>query len=44
MAALIAIPVLGEVPDTAAIIGIAATSIGVALASGAIAMRRSTAA
>ena len=44
MAALIAIPVLGEVPDMAAIIGIAATSIGVALASGAIAMRRSTAA
>ncbi len=44
MAALIAIPVLGEVPDTAAIIGIAATSIGVALASGAVALRQSTAA
>jgi drug/metabolite transporter (DMT)-like permease len=42
MAALIAIPVLGEVPDTAAIIGIAATSIGVALASGALMFRRQT--
>jgi len=41
MAALIAIPVLGEVPDAAAVIGIAATSIGVVLASGVIA-RRST--
>jgi drug/metabolite transporter (DMT)-like permease len=42
MAALIAIPVLGEIPDLAAIIGIAATSIGVALASGALAARQST--
>jgi drug/metabolite transporter (DMT)-like permease len=42
MAALIAIPVLGEVPDMAAAIGIVATSIGVALASGAIAARQST--
>lgn len=41
MAALIAIPVLGETPDFAAIIGICATSIGVALASGAIALKRS---
>jgi drug/metabolite transporter (DMT)-like permease len=37
MAALIAIPVLGERPDLAATVGIAATGIGVALASGAIA-------
>ena len=43
MAALIAIPVLGEIPDIAALICIAATSIGVALASGALA-RPSTAA
>lgn len=42
MAALIAIPVLGEWPDAAAIAGIAATSVGVVLASGALA--RSTAA
>jgi drug/metabolite transporter (DMT)-like permease len=42
MAALIAIPVLGEIPDMAAIIGIAATSVGVALASGAVAARQST--
>jgi hypothetical protein len=33
--------VLGETPDTAAIIGIAATSIGVALASGAVVLRGS---
>jgi drug/metabolite transporter (DMT)-like permease len=42
MAALIAIPVLGEMPDTAAIVGVVATSIGVALASGAIHARQST--
>jgi drug/metabolite transporter (DMT)-like permease len=42
MAALIAIPVLGEVPDAAAVLGIAATSIGVVLASGVIAARRAT--
>jgi drug/metabolite transporter (DMT)-like permease len=41
MAALIAIPILGEIPDLAALIGILATSLGVALASGAIALRRS---
>jgi drug/metabolite transporter (DMT)-like permease len=40
MAALIAIPVLGEVPDLAAGVGIVATSIGVALASGAISLHR----
>ncbi len=42
MAALIAVPVLGEVPDMAAIAGIVATSIGVALASGAIHARQTT--
>jgi drug/metabolite transporter (DMT)-like permease len=36
MAAVIAIPVLGEAPDMAAVVGIVATSIGVALASGAV--------
>jgi drug/metabolite transporter (DMT)-like permease len=36
LAALIAIPILGEIPDLAAIIGVVATSIGVALASGAV--------
>lgn len=36
LAALIAVPVLGEHPDTAAIIGIVATGLGVALASGAV--------
>jgi drug/metabolite transporter (DMT)-like permease len=41
MAALIAVPVLGEVPDTAAVVGIVATSVGVALASGAVGARRS---
>jgi drug/metabolite transporter (DMT)-like permease len=35
LAALIAIPVLGEWPDAAATVGIAATAIGVALAAGA---------
>lgn len=35
LAALIAIPVLGEIPDAAAITGIVATGIGVVLASGA---------
>jgi drug/metabolite transporter (DMT)-like permease len=35
LVAILAIPVLGEVPDTLAIVGIAATSFGVALASGA---------
>ena len=36
LAALLAIPVLGEHPDVAAIIGVVGTGIGVALASGAI--------
>lgn len=35
LAAAIAIPMLGEHPDTAAVIGVVATGIGVALASGA---------
>ena len=35
LAALLAIPALGEIPAGAAIIGIVATSVGVALASGA---------
>ncbi|QFR33292.1 DMT family transporter [Ancylobacter sp. TS-1] len=35
LAALIAVPVLGEHPDLPAIIGVAATGLGVALASGA---------
>ncbi len=40
LAALIAVPVLGEHPDAAAITGIVATGLGVALASGAISLRR----
>jgi drug/metabolite transporter (DMT)-like permease len=44
MAAVIAIPVLGEAPDMAALVGIVATSIGVALASGAMSLRKSAAA
>ncbi len=36
LAAAIAIPMLGEHPDTAAIIGVVGTGIGVALASGAL--------
>lgn len=36
LAAVIAVPVLGEYPDTAAIIGVVATGVGVTLASGAI--------
>ncbi|QJP16518.1 DMT family transporter [Starkeya sp. ORNL1] len=40
LAALIAVPVLGEHPDAAAITGIVATGLGVALASGAISVRR----
>ncbi|MBS9479193.1 DMT family transporter [Ancylobacter radicis] len=39
LAALIAIPVLGEHPDLAAIIGVIATGVGVALASGAFGAR-----
>lgn len=35
LAAVIAVPVLGEHPDTAAIIGVVATGVGVTLASGA---------
>lgn len=35
LAAMIAVPVLGEHPDTAAMIGVVATGFGVALASGA---------
>jgi drug/metabolite transporter (DMT)-like permease len=35
LVAILAIPVLGEVPDSVAVIGIVATSFGVALASGA---------
>ena len=42
LAALIAIPVLGEVPDLAAVIGVVATSIGVALASGAVHARHTS--
>jgi drug/metabolite transporter (DMT)-like permease len=42
MAALIAIPALGELPDAAAVLGIAATSVGVVFASGVIAARQST--
>jgi drug/metabolite transporter (DMT)-like permease len=38
LAALIAIPVLGEVPSTASMIGIGATTLGVALMTGAISM------
>lgn len=40
LAALIAVPALGEHPDTAAIIGVAATGVGVVLASGAFSGRR----
>jgi drug/metabolite transporter (DMT)-like permease len=36
IAALVAIPVLGEWPDAATVLGIAAVTIGVALASGAL--------
>ena len=36
IAALIALPVLGERPDVATSLGIVAVSLGVALASGAI--------
>ena len=36
LAALIAVPVLGEIPSTASMIGIAATTLGVALMTGAI--------
>jgi uncharacterized membrane protein len=34
MAALIAIPVLGEIPDAASVIGITLATLGVVLASG----------
>lgn len=40
LAALIAVPVLGEHPDLPAIIGVAAAGIGVALASGAFSRAR----
>ncbi|MCS0497591.1 DMT family transporter [Ancylobacter sp. MQZ15Z-1] len=40
LAALIAVPVLGEHPDTAAIIGVIGTGVGVALASGAFSRSR----
>lgn len=40
LAALIAVPALGEHPDAAAIAGIIASSLGVALASGAFERRR----
>jgi drug/metabolite transporter (DMT)-like permease len=40
LAALIAIPVLGEWPDLASTIGVVATGVGVALASGALESRR----
>jgi drug/metabolite transporter (DMT)-like permease len=43
LAALIAVPVLGEHPDAAAITGIVATGLGVALASGAVSFRHSRA-
>ena len=36
MAALIAIPALGEIPDAAAMVGILAATLGVLLASGAL--------
>lgn len=39
MAALLAIPVLGEIPDTAALIGITSATLGVILASGVIGQR-----
>lgn len=40
LAGMLAIPVLGEIPSGAALVGIAATSVGVALASGAFERRR----
>lgn len=40
LAAMLAVPVLDEHPDTAAIIGVVATGIGVVLASGALSGRR----
>ncbi|MDF2618176.1 MAG: protein of unknown function transrane [Xanthobacteraceae bacterium] len=40
LAAIIAVPALGEHPDLAAIIGVVATGIGVTLASGAFSGRR----
>lgn len=40
LAALLAIPALGEHPDTAAIVGVVATGFGVVLASGALSGRR----
>ena len=36
LAAAIAVPVLGEIPDAVALIGLAATTAGVLLASGAL--------
>lgn len=42
LAALIAVPVLGEHPDAAAMIGVAATGVGVALASGAFGAPRAS--
>jgi drug/metabolite transporter (DMT)-like permease len=39
-AALLAVPVLGEVPDTPTLVGIAVTLAGVVLASGVLARRR----
>ncbi|HSI40434.1 MAG TPA: DMT family transporter [Xanthobacteraceae bacterium] len=44
LAALLAVPLLGEHPDAAALFGIIASGAGVALASGAIAARRPAAA
>ncbi|HXL68414.1 MAG TPA: DMT family transporter [Xanthobacteraceae bacterium] len=44
LAALIAIPVLGEWPDLASTIGVVATGLGVALASGALESRQPKAA
>ena len=43
LAAVIAVPVLGEVPDGPAMVGILATSFGVALASGVWRIRPSAA-
>jgi drug/metabolite transporter (DMT)-like permease len=42
VAALIAIPVLGEWPDLPSIIGVVATGVGVTLASGALERRQAT--
>ncbi|QIB33382.1 DMT family transporter [Ancylobacter pratisalsi] len=42
LAALIAVPALGEHPDTAAILGVVGTGIGVVLASGAFGQGRRT--